>query len=94
MTPMPVTFLPDFWLGRSPQCANRASPEPSGITMPPVHGFVLWRIYEIAGDKQRVPRLSFKEMYPQSDEPAPLPLPIPRPHEEAVHPPPVGRRHR
>lgn len=42
---------PDFWQTER----SNAAPEQvrtSGITMPPVHGFVLWRLYEIAEDKE------------------------------------------
>ncbi|MCB0613570.1 MAG: hypothetical protein KDC75_09690, partial [Phaeodactylibacter sp.] len=54
---------PDFWQAdRSPNAPK--SPRTSGITMPPVHGFVLWRIYEIAQDKQRA-KAFLKEMYPK-----------------------------
>lgn len=54
---------PDFWQAdRSPHAPK--PPRTSGITMPPVHGFVLWRIYEIAEDKQRA-RAFLKEMYPK-----------------------------
>ncbi|MCB9039508.1 MAG: glycoside hydrolase [Lewinellaceae bacterium] len=54
---------PDFWLAhRSPNAPE--SPRTSGITMPPVHGFALWRIYEIAEDKQRA-KAFLKEMYPK-----------------------------
>ena len=54
---------PDFWQAdRSPNAPQ--APRTSGITMPPVHGFVLWRIYEIAGDKQRA-KAFLREMYPK-----------------------------
>lgn len=53
----------DFWeTWRSPHAPP--SPRTSGITMPPVHGFVLWRLYELAKDKERA--LAFlAEMYPK-----------------------------
>jgi len=54
---------PDFWLaGRSPDAPEL--PRTSGITMPPAHGFALWRIYQIAEDKQRA-KAFLKEMYPK-----------------------------
>ncbi len=54
---------PGFWLaGRSPDAPEL--PRTSGITMPPAHGFVLWRIYQAAEDKQRA-KAFLKEMYPK-----------------------------
>lgn len=54
---------PDFWqAGRSPHAPK--GHRTSGITMPPVHGFVLWRIYEIAEDKKRA-KAFLQEMYPK-----------------------------
>ncbi len=54
---------PDFWQSqRAPQAPG--SPRTSGITMPPVHGLVLWRIYEIAEDKQRAEAF-LREMFPK-----------------------------
>jgi hypothetical protein len=54
---------PEFW-----QCEQAvASPdhiETSGITMPPVHGFILWRIYEMAEDKSKARQL-LKELFPK-----------------------------
>lgn len=54
---------PDFWQGhRSAHAPQR--PATSGISMPPVHGFVLWRLYELAADKNAA-RAFLKEMYPK-----------------------------
>ncbi len=54
---------PDFW-----QCWNNPhspkKPATSGITQPPVFGFVLWRIYEIAEDKERAKWL-LRELFPK-----------------------------
>jgi len=53
----------DFWeTGRAVRAPRNVGT--SGITMPPVHGFTLERIYQFASDKQRA--LNFvKEMYPK-----------------------------
>ncbi|MFK7934169.1 MAG: trehalase family glycosidase [Saprospiraceae bacterium] len=54
---------PDFWwTERSPAAPKQV--KTSGITMPPVHGFVLKRMYEIAENKQ-VALAFLKEMYPK-----------------------------
>lgn len=54
---------PGFWqASRAPQAP--ASANTSGLTMPPVFGFVLWRIYEIAQDEKRA-RAFLREMYPK-----------------------------
>ncbi len=54
---------PDFWQAhRSPHAP--AGVATSGISMPPVHGFVLWEMYQIAEDKT-VARAFLKEMYPK-----------------------------
>lgn len=54
---------PDFWqAGRSAQAPEHI--QTSGITMPPVHGFVLWRMYEAAADKAQA-KAFLKEMYPK-----------------------------
>ena len=54
---------PDFW--QTDQAA--AAPEgvvTSGITMPPVHGFALWRMYEVSADPGRT-KAFLREMYPK-----------------------------
>ena len=53
----------DFWQSH---LSNNAPEKPrtSGITMPPVHGFVLWRIYELAEDKAKA-KAFLKEMFPK-----------------------------
>jgi len=54
---------PSFWQTESVP----ASPETvrtSGISTPPVHAFVLWRMYEILEDKDRA-RAFLQEMYPK-----------------------------
>lgn len=53
----------DFWQ------SNRSTHAPvgiqtSGITMPPVHGFALWNIYERAADKEKAEAF-LKEMFPK-----------------------------
>ena len=53
----------DFWQ------SNRSNHAPvgiqtSGITMPPVHGFALWNIYERAADKEKAEAF-LKEMFPK-----------------------------
>ena len=54
---------PDFWQSnRSPHAPEGM--KTSGITMPPVHGFVLWRMYEVAADKATA-RAFLQEMYPK-----------------------------
>jgi len=54
---------PDFWqTERNP--AAPSSPATSGITQPPVHGFVLWRLYEIATDKDRA-KAFLKSLFPK-----------------------------
>ncbi len=54
---------PDFWQTASSPHAPRA-PLTSGITMPPVHGFVLWRLFLLAADKDRA-QAFLAEMYPK-----------------------------
>ena len=54
---------PDFWQAERSPHAPQSVPA-SGITAPPVFGFVLWRIYEIAQDEKRA-RAFLQEMYPQ-----------------------------
>ena len=53
----------DFWETEKSEYApfNQAT---SGITQPPVHGFVLERIYEIAEDKKRA-KAFLKELFPK-----------------------------
>lgn len=54
---------PDFWQAeRSPHAPDGL--RTSGISMPPVHGFVLWRIYEIAEDKPKA-KAFLRELYPK-----------------------------
>ena len=54
---------PSFWQTEKAQ-AVPPHVQTSGITMPPVHGFVLLKLYEIAKDKKRA--LNFlKKLYPK-----------------------------
>jgi hypothetical protein len=54
---------PGFWQAhRSAQAPEHI--QTSGITMPPVHGFVLWKMYEVAADKAQA-KAFLKEMYPK-----------------------------
>ena len=56
---------PSFWQTQRAQAAPD-SPLTSGISMPAVHGFILWRIYQIAAakDEERAIRL-LKEFFPK-----------------------------
>jgi len=54
---------PDFWQCRNTPPASTKL-ETSGITQPPVFGFVLWRIYKIAKDKERAKWL-LGELFPK-----------------------------
>lgn len=54
---------PDFWQTDHAVHSPKGI-ETSGITMPPVHGFVLWELYEIAEDKA-LAREFLREMYPK-----------------------------
>ena len=54
---------PAFWQAeRSP--LSPAGIRTSGITMPPVHGFVLWQLYQAATDKTQATAF-LEEMYPK-----------------------------
>jgi hypothetical protein len=54
---------PDFWQTQNAAAAP-TTPITSGITMPPVHGFILWEIYQIAEDKNRA-KAFLKELFPK-----------------------------
>ncbi|MCI5083593.1 MAG: hypothetical protein MRY78_17980 [Saprospiraceae bacterium] len=56
---------PDFWWTHLAKAATQ-EPQTSGISMPPVHGFALWRIYQIAKkqDPKRA-RAFLEEMFPK-----------------------------
>lgn len=54
---------PDFWQTEQAEHAPQGI-QTSGISMPPVHGFVLWELYEIAEDKEAA-RAFLQEMYPK-----------------------------
>ena len=64
MIPMLIIFPgPDFWqTSRADEAPDHI--QTSGITMPPVHGFVLWRLYELAEDKKEA-RSFLKELFPK-----------------------------
>lgn len=54
---------PDFWqTSQAPNAPTHV--QTSGITMPPIHGFILWEIYDIADDKDRAKAL-LKEFFPK-----------------------------
>lgn len=54
---------PGFWQTQHALAAPD-TPITSGITMPPVHGFILLEIYQIAADKTRA-KSFLKELYPK-----------------------------